>query len=121
MCHLYQSQCKQYVATGPQDENVLLQGIVASLAMVVYKNCVNKHQEKITKGPLFGDFGTLPKTPQVPKSFYSGFHLCKEDIFSLGLFFLCEEETQIQNKYFRLPGGECSGFLVHKCIRNVTL
>lgn len=34
----------------------------------------------------------------------------------LGLFFLCVEETQIRNDYFRLPGGECSGFLVHKYI-----
>lgn len=39
------------MATGPQDENTLLQGIAASLAVVVYKNGVNKHQENVTKGP----------------------------------------------------------------------
>lgn len=39
------------MVTGPQVENMLLQGIVAFFSVVVYKNCVNKHQEKITEGP----------------------------------------------------------------------
>lgn len=39
------------MATDPRVENMLLQGIVAFFSLVVYKNCVNKHQEKITEGP----------------------------------------------------------------------